>query len=356
MNNVLENVRITLLDVSSNFKSSFYDDCVEYISSTDTINEFNKSHMLNNKYIIESFRLYFYRQFSKFHFYIIDYDINSNSSINYNKLNLSSVMNSIITHQIILPSDKARLNLLRQLDVIENDDIYRFTKNLPQYLSEFNNILFLVSSIDLELLKPNILKNLNYLKLKNRRSLNLFLHTYSLSFLKHQDLDRFTYYLTDTNKYVMRSVDMFKNICDIFKQIENIDISLYERLMLFSGFVLHTLGTTYTSDADVIYDARGLSDINTDNVMNILKKSNDIDYFLYMDEDPDIDYISNIITDPNKHYYFLGMKLINIKKQLKRLYYRARPTAFVDLIMLHKINGYNIKPCIPIMNVNPEME
>src|SRR5579872_7426621 len=87
LDRVLQDVSVTLTNISSKFKSSFYNDCSEYINSPDVIDEFNMSHMLKNKYIIEPFRLYFYREFSKFYFYIVDYNIDINDTTNTNNTN-----------------------------------------------------------------------------------------------------------------------------------------------------------------------------------------------------------------------------------------------------------------------------
>lgn len=345
LNNMLNNVHINLINISSSFKSRFYVDCIEHMDLPSVISEIHKTHMIQDKHIVEPFRLYFYRNFSTFYFYIID--INDISK-------LDPIINHIIIHRPELKSDKSRLNLLRQLDVIENNDVNRFTHDISHNLLSINNILFVASSIDLvnsiKLIDPNI----NYVPLKNKRSLNLFLNNYTLTFLKHQDVDRFADYLKSKDKYVQKSVAMFRSVYDIFVKIENKDLSLYERLMLFSGFVLHTLGTTYTSDADVMFDTRGLNNDDIKVVTNELDKSSDIEYFIYVDTDHNIEYISDLITDPDKHYYFLGMKIININNHIKRLYQRATPSAFVDLIMMNKINGYNIRPCIPVITFDEE--
>jgi hypothetical protein len=340
---LLKNVRTNLINISSSLKSRFYDNCIEHLDLSSVIENLQLSHEIKDKHIVEPFRLFYYREFEKYYFYVFDISV-------HDKFKISSIINHAIIHQIELKSNKVLINLLRQLDVLENNDINRLTLDIPDNLKYIKNILFVASSIDL----TNEIPDVYYIPLKNKRSINLFLNNYTLTFLKHQDLNRFANYLKSTDNYVKKSVNMFKNVYNLFKQIENYDISTYERLMLFSGFVLHTLGTTYTTDADIIYNARGLSTDNIKSITNELDKSTDIEYFIYADTDHNIEYISDLITDPDKHYYFMGMKIININSHIKRLYQRASPSAFVDLIMMHKINGFKINPCIPVITIDED--
>jgi hypothetical protein len=60
-------------------------------------------------------------------------------------------------------------------------------------------------------------------------------------------------------------------------------------------------------------------------------------------------YMGELITNPDKHYHFLGIKILFIKYYLRQLYQRGAPSSFVDLIMLDKINNIHIKPCFPII-------
>jgi len=341
LSSLLNNVRTNLINISSSLKSRFYDDCIEHLDLPSVQETFYNSHEIKDKHIVEPFRLFFYREFTKYYFYCIDY---------YPDSLISSIIEHCIIHKLDLISDNARINLLRQLDVLENDDIYRFKQDIPNNLKNIKNILFVASSIDLSSEINNL--NMHFVPLKNKRSLNLFLNNYTLTFLKHQDLDRFTNYLSSADNYVQKSVMMFKNVYNLFKRIELRDVLSYERLMLFSGFVLHTLGTTYTTDADVIYNGRGLTNDKIKSMTDELDTLSDIEYFVYTDRDSNIEYISDLITDPDRHYFFLGMKIINISSHIRRLYQRASPSSFVDLIMLNKINEYNIKPCIPIMTID----
>lgn len=343
LSSLLNNVRTNLINISSSLKSRFYDDCIEHIDLPSVQEEFYNSHEIKDKHIVEPFRLFFYSEFTKYYFYIVNYNMDTS---------ISTVIEHCIIHKINVASSNVLTNLLKQLDVLENDDIDRFKQDLPNNLKNIKNILFVASSIDLSSVMNNL--TMQFIPLTNRRSLNLFLNNYTLTFLKYQDLDRFTNYLSNKDNYVQKSVTMFKNVYNLFKRIELRDVLSYERLMLFSGFVLHTLGTTYTTDADVIYNGRGLVNDKIKSMTDMLDTLSDIEYFVYTNADPNIEYISDLITDPDKHYFFLGIKIININSHIRRLYQRASPSSFVDLIMMNKINGYNIKPCIPIMTIDEQ--
>ena len=57
------------------------------------------------------------------------------------------------------------------------------------------------------------------------------------------------------------------------------------------------------------------------------------------------------MADPEYHFYFMGIKMIGTKMIIERLLSRASPSAFVDLIMLNKINNYESKPCFPNLTI-----
>ena len=110
MNKLLDNVRKNLIKISSSLKSRFYDDCIEHIKLESVIEEFYKSHEINDKHIVEPFRLYFYRHFEEYNFYVLD--------INDKDVILKLLKNSnIIIHRPKVKTEKVRINLLRQLDV-----------------------------------------------------------------------------------------------------------------------------------------------------------------------------------------------------------------------------------------------
>lgn len=334
------NVRNNLNNIISSFSSRFYDNCVQYMKNLDKINEFNRTHIIIDKHLMEPIRLYFYKEFNDYYFYLVDTEIDS------------KIVNTIREYSLLrflnINNEKTRYNILKQLDVIENNDLNRLFSNLPNAYTLIKKFLLVISHQDIS----DHIKIVSYIKITSKKSLNLLLNEYVLKFLNHQDIDRFINYFNNSDTYVRKSVNMFKNVYNLFNQLDDEDDPTYNRLLLFSGFVLHTLGTTYTSDADLIYDAKGLSKDTIDRTTKLLDNYQDIEYFIYVDSDQNVEYISDLLTDPDKHYHFLNMRIINIKNHLKRLYQRASPSAFVDLIMLDRINNIKIKPCIPVITVD----
>lgn len=320
--NQLKDIQTFIHNKKLKLDTNFYKKCEEVLNdSTENLD----SRLFENRYFVESLRLFMLDNFDKFYFYLAD-------SINFDLNEKYLIRDLNFDHS-------TRYNLLKQLHVLETNNLDTFLLDLPDSYNLCK--YFIISDHDL---------NLDF-KLTNKLSLNLFLCT-NYEFLKHQNVDRFAQYLQSTDPYVVKSVNMFKDIHTLFNKIRTTDSDTYDRLMLFSGFVLHTLGTTYTSDADTMYLAKDLPKSKIDEINELFDSNEKIECFVYTESDDNIDYISELFTDPDKHYYFLGLKIIGIKNHIKRLYRRASPSSFVDLIMLNKINNIEVQPCIPPITID----
>jgi hypothetical protein len=143
--------------------------------------------------------------------------------------------------------------------------------------------------------------------------------------------------------------------------------------MVFSGAILHSLGTTYTGDIDIMYYGEGETQEEIQQIKTLLDSNSSYDYSIIYNKTvitkgETRNYLYNwlfigwpnlvnkpnmleIMADPEFHYYFMGIKMVSVKMIIERLLRRAAPTAFVDLLMLKKINGYDSSPCFPNMSL-----
>jgi hypothetical protein len=328
--------------------SPFMKDCLLDLSNEDLLNTISSHDALNNMHLAEPIRLYLYNNIETYDVFMID------------KRDLSQIADkqNIIFRDLSDLSVRAICNLLRQLYVLEQRNINPNEDLLKLLIESNRSYEHIVSPVFIVCLDKSSSSSISGLKtfyqIKSRFSLSLFLCSQNFKFLHYQDLDRFVSFMKSTKADVVKSVQMFNKILKMMLDLETKDYPTYYRIMLFSGFVLHALGTTYTTDADLIYAAGGLSDRTIENTSEFLKSVPEIDHFVYTDKSYNIDYISHITTDPDDHQYFLGMKIIAVKYHLKRLYLRASPSAFVDMIMMNKINNIKITPCIPVITIDEE--
>lgn len=179
---------------------------------------------------------------------------------------------------------------------------------------------------------------------------SIFLGIEIFVFLEHQNVDRYRY--LRTQDFSKESVNMF----DTF-----INTAPKENIMVFSGGILHTLGTTYTSDIDAFL----FGDIEVPHFEDF------VDYHLLKSDDqwkhkkvifpahenwwkniwPQLigaTSLNEVFHNPRFHYSFLGVKFMCLDATIKKLISRASSSAYVDLMMLRSINDIDIgRICIP---------
>lgn len=306
---------------------------IKYIEDDPSINPIDMiSNYLNrgNRYIIEGLKQFLIANQKDYYVYITNsisgYD--SSHQFIYRKIiiDLSTYPNAMSNMMIHLyASEKGELNaLLERTPIIEMDG--------------GNEVYVLIS-------KTPLGERPGQHQIRSIDSLHVLFGIESLKFLNHHNLDRFLSYWSDTRQDVIKSVDIFRNV---YKLFHNIPYIQSRRLMLFSGLILQSLGTTYTPDADIMYWMPGAS---PDMVSEIKKL---LDYKFYDDHYIDntfsnIKYLGKMLTDPTKHFYFMGIKMISIESTLYRTYNRSGEESFVDLLMLRRFNKMDIPICIPPM-------
>lgn len=179
---------------------------------------------------------------------------------------------------------------------------------------------------------------------------SIFLGIETLYFLEHQNTTRYRALMKDPK--AAKSNAMFN---DFFKNHN----SYPENSLIISGSTLHAYGTTYTSDIDMFI-------INADRP----KMPEQVEYYSFQDgqlvHPADIsagrveywtktwpntfgaENLETVLHDPRFHFTFLGAKFMSIKGTIQRLISRAAPAAYVDLIMLKKMNNIDPGPlCVP---------
>lgn len=216
-------------------------------------------------------------------------------------------------------------------------------------LYKFTVILFFVNkdkhfNIDIK----NGFYSDTYFKVVNHGK--LYFNDNSLKLLEKQDLNLFSTMASKKSKFMLMT---FKKWID-----KKIPIKYHDHFMIFSSAVLFSYGLRPLNDLDLFID-----DNLPENILNIIKKD-------LVDSDtrfPFIDItimkfrwgsgswniwmkkwaklfgaksITHCVSDPDFHFYFMGLKMICIEADIVRRLERNRPRAVADLLMINRKLGY----------------
>jgi hypothetical protein len=197
-----------------------------------------------------------------------------------------------------------------------------------------------------------------YFKDKNRRDFLIpcFLHDKTISFINNM------YY--NVNSSYNEKFKNFHILLGLLRQ--NIKTKNKLGIIITSSFTLATYNLRANKDIDlvILHPYYHLNKIRRKLVYNIAKKHNFIDphihnilewkdinkynmYNIDKMEDIKINNFYEIIFNPNYHYYFFGIKVIDITLDLKYRSIRAYPKNIADLILAKsklKIEIPKIKP------------
>lgn len=339
--------------------SKFYEKCIEEIKKIDKNGIIEINNIDNNKYLLESLRLYLIEFFDEYDYLLYNGDYKGEDIIRKIELNRNGTRNFLNQIKAIEYNDIKKL-----CEPMEYKNTDKERTNMREQEND-KNILNIVIENNSNNKKKNENKSLLY-KINKIESLNLLLGYNTLQVIEKQDMDRLCSYIFSEKKEVKRTITMIKDFIDYYKRVNE---NIKKRTIIFSGAILTSLGTTYTEDIDLIYYGENQNENVIEEVKKIYNKKY-IDYsiinnkrvikangysrsYLYewlTKEWPqllNIESIKEVITNPEHHYYFMGMKLISVELTIERLMKRSSPSSFVDLIMLEKVNNYKSQPCFP---------
>lgn len=340
-------IEISINKYNGKINTDFYEECLSYIKNFDKINKIDE-----NKYVLESVRINLLH--NDYNLYICD------------KTDLTKKIKENICWREYELSKNAIINMFKQINTIEQGDLSLLWCGTNDY--PFVIPVFVISKKSLDIKNSICIK-------KKIEIANLLLGVESIKVFEHQDLKRFCNYNLEERVDIKESMKMFIQFYNFYYSL---DYCIRERIIIFSGMVLHSLGTTYTRDADLIYNGINQSSNQIEKVKEIFDNFNKefddkLDYHLINDNKiiksyetkeylfnwiytiwPNLSGKKNMIevmADPEYHYYFVGIKMIGIDLTIKRLIRRASSSSFVDLLMLKKINNYDNDVCFPNLSI-----
>jgi SAM-dependent methyltransferase len=303
------------------FKCKFLLETIKYIQKLNTsiITEIG-----DNKYILAAIRIYLL--YNKLNYYLT-HEIINNTAYRYIKL-----------------SNKGMANLINQIDGVDENN-FAICKKLDV---ENKKYFLIISDIQISGYEPI-----------NEDIMFVLLGIHSLYFLEKQNLEHYC------NPEIIKNAKMIiKDLTSIRIKLKQMKPTLRDRLIMFSGLLYHFLGAVYTSDIDCIFVAKNeneigyiekkiteISDITFVNYSNV-RQYKDIYYkYIYPQYGGSENIYENLIN-PEKHFYFMGIKCIDVYTNFQKSISRSHPFSYIDAILLNKINNIDFYKDYCLKNIS----
>lgn len=332
----------------ANPKFVFYKQCIEYVNG-NIKNE--KIDMLEfNEHLLESVRLTVILNMGKYHIY------------------LSNKANSEHTSYLLDIDNEMKDKLLYQLVCVsEFNDIMALGNKLTMPNIDFDNGMYVIIATD------ELKMDANYYKLNNLYEASGYLFGIeSMNIIKYQRLDRIIDFINQAGE----GKQLYILLNNFLKLLQSYDWEKRERIIIQSGAMFQAIGLTYTRDIDLLILAEDktpeqvktlnynkTADLDIDSAVlanngewytgnKVYKyKRNWFTYIL-----PSLggaEDIFEVFNNPKYYFFFMGIKFMSLDLNIKRFVSRSNPNSLTDLIMLEKINNYNIgeRLCIPNMTI-----
>jgi endonuclease/exonuclease/phosphatase family metal-dependent hydrolase len=172
----------------------------------------------------------------------------------------------------------------------------------------------------------------------------IFFHKPSLKFLKKQRVWRMIDY-TKTKLLI----DKLKNFFYNYSQNE------LEKLMIFSSGILYSYGIREANDLDCILLEN--ETIKSKDIEKLNNEGLDITYTNHSQEWVDelnsraklfgAEKYEDLINKPKYYYYFMGLKFLRLKYDIKLRFKRSRPAQLTDLLIIRQFFNYKYDLSIP---------
>jgi hypothetical protein len=338
-----------LIDTIKNpmYRIKFYANCVNYLQNLNINLKINIID--NNAYFLEPLRVHLTKNNNiKLFTYLSDTLPTQTSTFCYRELNLSS---------------KAYTPLFTQLHAITQKSIKSLADDIQ--IPSVTPTYYIISETELSGLFP-----VEY----NYSTINLLLGIKSLEILEYQNISRLSEFLTSTKPDIVKGLKPFLDFHTYYHT--KLDFNERERMLIFSGCVLTVMGTIYTDDVDMIYIALGDTFQNINNFKNKIELNKDYDCHLMFKDKiekthkmkvreylfswftrgwPNLGNAENmfdVVSNPNHHFHFMGMKFISLELTVARVIKRASASSYIDLMMLERFNSYTkTRMCFPNVSI-----
>lgn len=343
-----------------NPKLTFYGKCLDFINNYKFEDDMVKN-VTRDEYLLESLRITLCYDLDKYHVYL--YNKRKDKCTNY-KLNLREDIHKKFVHHLLCISN--------------DNDILSLAKTYEDVTIEYQFIIISKS--------PAKFKNKVH-ELKNLYEIGRYIFGLEIfDILKYQRLDRIKNFIENDHD----GMEKYKRLNMLNKYLKTFDWQTRERMIIFSGTVLETIGLTYTRDVDLMIIDEHMDLKKVKQIFNKFSNHSELDVeplILAGDEnwytqesqhhehshEPNIksnsykkiwltimmprivgaENIFEIISNPKYNYGFCGLKISSLDMNVGRFLSRSNTNSFTDFIMMKKINGYDFGKslCIPNMTI-----
>ena len=278
---------------------------------------------------------------------------------------ISKYKSNILINEVVRLSRNAILGLTYNINILQhNTNLSFINKQVSNqgYTSTKTNKLhiLLLENIDSDIKKLKTeFNNVNYRTIITNPSLlldtcNMLFNNNSLLFLEEQLLSRF---IKQISTSALKLLLPYKHYLET-----NIDPRDHDKFMILGGNVLSVYGLRKAEDLDIIISNRNpvftknFNDVIHHDFINPKRTHQEWDAI-----HPDLKWkqiyttfhkewaasagassIIECIHNPKYHFYFLGLKFINLDLEIYRRNIRNRPAAVADLIAINTLLNRNV--------------
>lgn len=285
----------------------------------------------------------------------------------YLKTNNKKYKSKIVFKKMFSLSKKQIINLIYQLysyrNILNNNNIYskiiEIIHNFNIIFNDFNMADVMVYLID-NLYNNETCTEFNF-NIHNKNKIivsNSFCETYDMAtiYFCQSSLDFLDCQLLE--KHLTSGFRKSRIMLQTIKKWMNKKLSIYEReqIMIIGGTILYTFGLRNNSDMDFYVNSIDTIDNKLSDLVEIKKRLiNPNTAFQFIDvickgTERWTDYYDNwgvewsklcgckslddMLHDGNYHYYFMGIKFMNLPVDIERRIKRNRPNSITDLIQI----------------------
>jgi SAM-dependent methyltransferase len=264
-----------------------------------------------------------------------------------------------ICHRELKLSKNAASNLINQIYGI-TQNTFNICKDLPEHTTTYYLVIsknvIKTKDIDAESIYNDIKQEISKdsktdtISKQGEVDENIWLPLlgiHSLYFLEHQNIAKYC-----EPEKMKNAAPLFKTLTSIRDKLKKLPWNVRDRFIVISGLIYHFLGAVLTSDVDMIVVEKQVEDIKKyteylDEVKDLMfvgtGKSNNYLYRInfYKNILPQMGGSENIfenLINPEHHFYFMGLKCIDIYTNFQISVGRAHPFAYTDILMLKNVN------------------
>ncbi len=253
----------------------------------------------------------------KSQFTVIVYEYTGKNNIRGSSVTFKKIIRNIWLKDTKINNSLKENNKPRQYDYVHINDYYYQTVEYSQIFFNQNSLHFL----EIQLLP-------RYLNIQNKnRSSYVQLNTYKKIILFNFDpIDQIRSIIYSSSVLYTYGLRISNDVDGMFLSLPKSQTKNFDKKI---GLFFKNKGTKIPFTDIALKDTEGWEDYWEKYLIKIAKLSG-------------VKNFDEIILNPDNHYYFNGLKFVTLRIDIIKRLIRLRPNAYVDIIGINKLLGYNI--------------